>query len=113
MTVIEGNACGAPSVSANVHGLRDAVRDGETGLLFACGDQGELARSIIRVLEEPGLREKLSTEGLRWAARFDWDRVADDTLALIDRAIEGTSGPLALRASPFADAPKGGSGSGR
>ncbi|MFP6565247.1 MAG: glycosyltransferase family 4 protein, partial [Myxococcota bacterium] len=113
MTVIEGNACGAPSVSANVHGLRDAVRDGETGLLFACGDQGELARSIIRVLEEPGLREKLSTEGLRWAARFDWDRVADDALALIDRAIEGTSGPLALRASPFADAPEGGSGSGR
>ena len=37
MTVIEGNACGAPSVSSNVHGLRDAVRDGETGLLFPCG----------------------------------------------------------------------------
>lgn len=103
MTVIEGNACGAPSVSSNVHGLRDAVRDGKTGLLFPCGDTGALAQSLIRVLGDAELRGDLAAQGLVWAQRFEWDRVADDTLALIEHAIEGGAGPIQLQASPFGD----------
>lgn len=104
MTVVEGNACGAPSVSADVHGLRDAVRDGQTGLLFPCGDTAALARCLVRVLDEAGLREDFAARGLEWAERFDWDRVAADTLTLIDYAIAGGSGPVHLEASPFDEA---------
>ena len=107
MTVIEGNACGAPSVSANVHGLRDAVRDGETGLLFPCGDDKALARCLVRVFSEPGFREELVEKGSVWAQRFSWDRVADDTMSLIEYALGENQGPVSLRASPFEDSPRG------
>ena len=103
MTVIEGNACGAPSVSSNVHGLRDAVRDDETGLLFPCGETKDLTRCLIRVLGEEGVRSNLAAKGLAWAERFDWDYVADDTLDLIEYAINGGSAPERLRASPFGE----------
>ena len=52
LTVLEANACGTPVVATDVPGLRDAVRDGETGLLVASGDPAALARGILRVLDD-------------------------------------------------------------
>ncbi|MFQ5479417.1 MAG: glycosyltransferase family 4 protein [Candidatus Binatia bacterium] len=103
MTVIEGNACGTPNVSTDVPGLRDSVKDGDTGLLFDCGDVGALTECLLRILTDEKLSERLSIKGLEWAARFSWDRVADDALTLLERAIEGDRGPVRLVASPFQD----------
>jgi glycosyltransferase involved in cell wall biosynthesis len=87
LTVIEGNACGTPSVASDVPGLRDSVRDGETGLLVPHGDPERLADAVVRILDDPTLRARLVAAGLAWAAGFDWERVADTTEALIERAI--------------------------
>lgn len=103
MTVIEGNACATPAVASNVPGLCDSVRDGETGLLFEYGDCAGLARAVIRVLTEPQLRQRLARGGKSWGERFSWDRVADDTLTLLEEAIAPTGKVPALGASPFVD----------
>ena len=101
MTVIEGNACGTPSVSSDVPGLRDAVRDGATGLLVRYGDASALAGAIVAILSDGKLRQRLVEGGLQWAGRFTWDRVADDAEALIERAIAPCDAELKLVASPF------------
>src|SRR5205823_79876 len=46
LTVLEAAACGTPAVVTDVPGLRDAVRDGETGLLVPPGDAAGLARTL-------------------------------------------------------------------
>src|SRR5207253_1638211 len=46
LTVVEAAACGTPAVVSDVPGLRDAVRDGETGLLVPPGDAAALARAL-------------------------------------------------------------------
>ena len=97
MTVIEGNACATPAVATRVPGLRDAVRDGESGLLVPFADVTALAEAIVRVMTDAPLREHLVQGGLAWAARFCWDRVADDTEALIEEAIH----PTAPRSRPM------------
>ena len=104
MTVIEGNACGTPSVSTNVPGLRDSVRDGETGLLTPYGDVNALADAIVRILTDAHLRAHLVEVGLDWARRFSWDNVAADTLRLIEEAIRPTGADIRLVASPFQSA---------
>jgi glycosyltransferase involved in cell wall biosynthesis len=101
MTVIEGNACGVPSVSTDVPGLRDAVRDADTGLLVPYGDGRALAAGVIRVLTDAVLRERLVARSLQWASRFRWDRVADDTEALVELAIAPRAAQPRLVASPF------------
>jgi glycosyltransferase involved in cell wall biosynthesis len=101
MTVIEGNACGVPSVSTDVPGLRDAVRDADTGLLVPYGDARALAAGVIRVLTDAVLRERMVVRSLQWAARFRWDQVADDTEALFDLAIVPRAVEPRLVASPF------------
>jgi glycosyltransferase involved in cell wall biosynthesis len=86
LTVLEANACGAPVVAADVPGLRDSVRDGETGLLVRSRDPGALALALARVLGDPGLRDRLARGALAWAARFGWDEVAAE-LASVLRAV--------------------------
>ena len=101
MTVIEGNACGVPSVSTDVPGLRDSVRDGETGLLVPYGDAGALAAAVVRVFTDRALHERFVARGLEWAARFSWDNVATDAETLIEAAIAPSATPIRLVASPF------------
>jgi glycosyltransferase involved in cell wall biosynthesis len=87
LTVIEANACGTPSVASDVAGLRDAVQDGTTGLLYPYGDARALADAVVRVLTDDRLRERLVTHGLEWAARFSWEHVADEAEAMIEETI--------------------------
>jgi glycosyltransferase involved in cell wall biosynthesis len=104
MTVIEGNACGTPSVSTDVPGLRDSVVDGETGLLTPYGDADALANAILRIVTDSELRERMVEQGLAWSERFSWDNVATDTLRLIHEAITPSGTEIRLVASPFRNA---------
>lgn len=85
LTVIEANACGTPVIAADVQGLRDAVKDGETGLLYPHGDAGALTAAILRLVTETGLRARLTANAILWAKEFDWDRAARETITLIRR----------------------------
>jgi len=86
LTVLEANACGTPVISSNVPGLRDAVRDNETGLLYTYGAIDELAEKIVRVISDAALRERLTLNALRWAKEFDWEIAARRTLEIIEQA---------------------------
>jgi glycosyltransferase involved in cell wall biosynthesis len=86
LTVLEANACGAPVVATDVPGLRDSVRDGESGLLVRPADAPALAAAIVRVLAEPSLRALLSSGARAWAARFSWDEVAAETARVLRAA---------------------------
>lgn len=105
MTVIEANVCNTVAVASNVPGLRDSVRDGQSGLLFEYGDLDGLVRALVRVLTDTELRKRLVRDGRAWGERFGWDEVADDAAALIEEAIAPGARPLRLVASPFLDSP--------
>ena len=80
LTVIEASACGTAVVAADSPGLRDSVRNGETGLLVRFGDDAALAAAFERVLTDPALRGSLAAAGLKWAARFTWSDCARRSL---------------------------------
>jgi glycosyltransferase involved in cell wall biosynthesis len=87
LTVVEANACGIPVVAANVPGLRDSVVDGETGLLYRYGDVDDLIAKMRIFLESGDLRNRFREKALAWAAGFDWEIAADETLEIIRRTI--------------------------
>ncbi len=93
LTVVEAAACGTPAVVTDVPGLRDAVRDGETGLLVPAGDAAALARALARVLDDAALRGRLAAGAARWAARFDWDAAAAEVSAVLDAARGARAAP--------------------
>jgi glycosyltransferase involved in cell wall biosynthesis len=89
LTVLEANACGVPAIASDVPGLRDAVRDGETGVLVPYGNVAELSTAIVRVLQDDTYRRRLSAGARAWAQRFTWDAVVDDLAAVIESTADG------------------------
>lgn len=89
ITVLEANACGTPAIAYDVPGLRDSIKDGETGLLVPSGDIEGLAQAITKLLTDAELRERLGGNALDWASSFDWDRSAEEFATVIRGLING------------------------
>jgi glycosyltransferase involved in cell wall biosynthesis len=54
------------------------IHDGVDGTLVTPEDPEDLARSIIRLLSDPGARERMGRAGhAKTLAHFTWDKVAD------------------------------------
>jgi len=100
LTILEAAACGTPAVASDVPGLRDAVRDGETGLLVPAGNAAALAHALGHVLGDAALRTRLSAGAVRWASGFDWDAAAAEVSAVLDvaRGVPAAPGAAAGRA---------------
>jgi glycosyltransferase involved in cell wall biosynthesis len=84
LNVLEANALGTPCVGYDVGGLRNSVRDGETGLLVRSGDVRGLGEAVVRVLEDNGLRRRLSRNALEYAKKFSWDKTAKEFLKVVE-----------------------------
>ena len=77
LTLLEAMTCGAPVACTDVPAANEIVRDGENGLLAAPEDPASLAKAVLRLLDEPALREALRAGGRRTCAvDFAPDRLA-------------------------------------
>lgn len=87
LSVIEANAMGIPVVASDAPGLRESVRHEETGFLVPHGDLRALADRLIHLLSDDSLWGRMGRAGIAWAGRFHWDRMADETEALLARVV--------------------------
>jgi glycosyltransferase involved in cell wall biosynthesis len=78
LTVVEANACGVPVVGSNRPGLKDSIRDGETGYLVEYGDDVAFAERGLQLLTDGALWKRMSAAALEWAATMTWERTADE-----------------------------------
>src|SRR5207253_2317445 len=70
-----------PVVASDVGGTKDAVVDGQTGLLAPDRDPEALADCVVRILRDGELRQRLATAARDYAAqRFDLDTMVDLTM---------------------------------
>ncbi len=88
LTVTEANACGTPAIASNVPGLRDAVVDGETGMLYPYGDRTALARCAAAILGDPAVRDRMAARAGEFAARFTWEESAGRTLEVLGALVQ-------------------------
>ena len=88
MCVLEAAALGVPTVAYDVDGLRDAVRDGQTGWLVRAGETIEdVTERAIKELADPVRRRTVAAACREWAARLDWERSKEHMAALIKASV--------------------------
>jgi glycosyltransferase involved in cell wall biosynthesis len=87
---LEAMSVGCPVVSSSGGSLREVV--GEGGLLVPPGDEAALAEALLRVWSDTGLRAELAARGRKQAARFTWERTAEQTQAAYRAAMDRASG---------------------
>ena len=87
-TLVEASAMGVPVVSTRIRGCREAVADGETGVLVPLGDAAALHRAVTALLADPDRRARMRTTAIRRARiEFDEQRVCERVLALYRRVL--------------------------
>ena len=87
--VMEANAVGKPMIVANTGGLADLVVSEQTGLLVPPGDAASLAKAMRRMLQEPGLRERLAATTRAHAERFMAKTIVPEIEDVYAKALQG------------------------
>jgi len=79
ITNLEAAACATPVVASNSPGIRESVRDGETGYLVPHGDVAAMGAAMRRIAESSDLVASLGADARRFAETFTWERAASET----------------------------------
>jgi glycosyltransferase involved in cell wall biosynthesis len=87
LPVVEAMAWGAPVITSSASSLPEVA--GDAAILVDPYDVEGLARSMERVLADPGLRDDLIAAGHARARRFTWDRCAEEVEAVFDEVAGG------------------------
>lgn len=85
LPVLEAMACGTAVVCSDRTSLPEVA--GDAALLVSPDDVGQIEASIGRIVSSDVLREDLVARGLRQAARFTWERCAEETVAVYRTAL--------------------------
>jgi len=72
----EAAVCGRPAIGCRGYGAELTIRHGETGLLVAPKDVGDLAKALGFLLTHPDRAREMGEEGRRHIRQFTWDQTA-------------------------------------
>lgn len=91
LTVTEAGIVGTPAIGYNVPGLRDSIKDWETGVIVP-ENPNDMAQAAVRLLMDPDLATRLADGARRFSHSLDWSVTANRIFAHLEQA-----------ASPFED----------
>ncbi len=77
ITVIEANAVKTPAIGSDVPGLRDSIKNGETGFLVPRDNTYQLAEKIKNLISDKSELERISYNAYEWSKKFSWNKSAD------------------------------------
>ena len=67
--IVEAMACGTPVLATPVGAIPEIIKDCETGFLLKSNDPKDIAESIIKLLDNPKLLEKVSINAYKYAQK--------------------------------------------
>ena len=88
LVVVEAMALRKPVIASTPGGPEEIVEDGVSGLLVPANRPEALARSLQRLLDDPGLAARLADAGQRRALLFSDDATAAQFAALLARILD-------------------------
>jgi glycosyltransferase involved in cell wall biosynthesis len=90
--LLEAMACGRPVVATAVSGALDVVEDQRNGLLVPPHNPQQMAASIVRLLQDPGLGERLGQAAYATIQeRYSWHVVSRSYLAQYEALLAGVT----------------------
>jgi glycosyltransferase involved in cell wall biosynthesis len=97
-SLVEASAMGIPVVATQIRGCREAVLDGQTGLLVPPGDVDALYYAVAKLADDPARRLRMSDTAARRARlEFDERRVCERVVGLYAELL----GDPGRRRSPY------------
>ncbi|MFC1900486.1 glycosyltransferase family 4 protein [Chloroflexota bacterium] len=88
IVLLEGMAVGAPVVASNIDGYNSVITHNSDGMLVPARDTESLAQTLITVLKNKELQQRLSAEAIKTADKYSWEKLAQKVYSLYTEAIE-------------------------
>jgi glycosyltransferase involved in cell wall biosynthesis len=89
LTVAEAMSSGVPVVASDRGSIPELVADGEAGFVADPRRPEAFVEPLLRLLADPGLRDKLGRAARERVERlFRWDRCVDGTRQVYERVLE-------------------------
>jgi glycosyltransferase involved in cell wall biosynthesis len=88
LVVLEAAAVGTPAVVYNVAGLKDVVKDNETGVVIADNSPADMAREAIKLRHNTDLYRLFQKNAKQWAASLQWSDACKQSLRLLEKAVQ-------------------------
>lgn len=85
---LEAMACGTPVACSNTSSLPEVV--GDAALTFNPTNLDAMTETLKRLLNDVDLQVELRVRGLQRAAKFSWERTAQETLTVYERLLNTT-----------------------
>jgi glycosyltransferase involved in cell wall biosynthesis len=102
--LLEGMISGAVVVTTPTGGTPEIVTDGENGLLFSPGNPEDLARKIVRLVDDPEARRKLAEAGKQTIIeRFTMTKMMDDIESFLQDVADGLTAQKTSQFEPVPD----------
>ncbi|MCY0874779.1 MAG: DUF1957 domain-containing protein [Firmicutes bacterium] len=95
IVALEAMAVNIPVVVSDVGGLADVVTHGHNGLKAIVGHAASLAEQIIALLRDPVQAKRYASVASEELVRYDWARIAEQTMAVYERALSDQEVSLA------------------
>ena len=93
LVITEAMASGLPVVTSRDAGAAELIADGEEGLLLDDPtDAEEVTAAIRRLLDDPGLRERIGAAARGKVEFYSWDRIAQMTLDVYETVVREKQG---------------------
>ena len=87
LPVLEAMACGAPVITSKASSLPEVVGRNGAARLVSPTDDEALAQAMAELMARADLRASMSERGLAQAAKFRWEKMARETVAIYQKVL--------------------------
>lgn len=88
LTGLEAMACGAALVTTDYQGAQEYAVNNHNALVAPVRDVEKLTRSVVRLFENPDLRDDIVSNAVEDAAEFSWDEAMNKMDLVLQQNVE-------------------------
>jgi glycosyltransferase involved in cell wall biosynthesis len=93
LVILEAMAAGCPVISTRVGAIPEVVVDGVTGILVEKQNPQQLADAIMRLVDDPALRQRMGEAGRkRFEEHYTFERCAERLIKVFHQVLEHKGG---------------------
>ncbi len=85
--IIEAFKCGIPVIASNISSCAEIA--GNAAILINPNNSDEIVKAVLKIINDPNLRNQLKLKGLTRSGFFSWEKAARKTLEVFEEVCSG------------------------